>query len=342
MVHVLYIDDDDGLARLLKRVLAAERMTLEHAASGERGLAMLEAAKFDAIALDHHLLSETGLDVIPRIQALPDAPPIIYVTGSDDARIAVSALKAGAVDYVWKDVDGHYRELLVSAINSAIKQRRMQQERDEHQRTIEAAKERAELLLAEVNHRVANSLALVASLASVQASAVGDESAKIALQEMKARILAIAGIHRRLYTSMDVRFVELDAYLKNLGEELVTVLGSDDSRNSIKVFSDTDIRLPTDRAISLAVIVTELVTNAIKYAYPGDESGDIRIFLRRKNGTKLSLIVEDDGVGWNGQDKPKGTGLGTRIITAMARGLEGNFRYEAGVRGTRASLDFAS
>ncbi len=303
-------------------------MTVHHAENGRRGIEMLQSGSFDVVALDPNLISETGLDLIPEIRKIDDAPPIIYVTGSDDVRVAVSALKSGAMDYVWKDVDGHYRELLVEAIKAALLQRKHQREREESQRAIAAAKERAELLLAEVNHRVANSLALVASLATFQANAVADEAAKSALTEMKARILAIAGIHRRLYTSTDVRFVELDAYLRNLGEELVAVLGSDESRTAIKVISDPDIRLPTDRAISLAVIVTELVTNAFKYAYPKNETGDIRVFLRRKNGQKLSLVVEDDGIGWSGSGQPQGTGIGIRIVAAMARGLSGEFKYE--------------
>lgn len=341
MVKVLYIDDDEGLAHLIMRALAREGLHVHHAPTGREGLDIAAREKFDVVALDHDLITETGLDLIPDIQALDDAPPIIYVTGSDDVRVAVSALKAGAVDYVWKDVEGHYRELLIEAIKAALQKRKDQQEREEAQRAIEAARERAELLLSEVNHRVANSLALVASLASFQANAVTDEAAKTALMEMKARIIAIAGIHRRLYTSTDVRFVELDSYLKNLGEELVAVIGGEDTNARLKIMSDADIRLPTDRAISLAVIVTELVTNAFKYAYPQDQSGDIRVVLRKRGGNTVSVVVEDDGIGWTGAGEPKGSGLGTRIIAAMARGLDGTFTYESGGRGTRASLEFS-
>lgn len=340
MVNVLYIDDDEGLARLLRRALASEGMIVHHAATGRAGIEMLMSDRFDVVALDHNLISETGLDLIPEIQAIADAPPIIYVTGSDDVRVAVSALKTGAMDYVWKDVDGHYRELLIEAVKSALELRKHQREREEAQRAMEAAKERAELLLAEVNHRVANSLALVASLASFQANAVSDQAAKDALMEMKARIVAIAGIHRRLYTSTDVRFVDLDAYLNNLGEELIAVLAGDGKRASLKIISEPGIRLPTDRAISLAVIVTELVTNAFKYAYPDNSGGEIRVLLQRREGSKVSLVVEDDGIGWTGAGKPQGSGLGSRIIAAMTRSLEATFNYESGGRGTRASLEF--
>lgn len=341
MVKVLYIDDDEGLAHLIRRALAREGLHVHHAPTGRAGLELAKQESFDVIALDHDLITETGIELIPHLQLLEDAPPIIYVTGSDDARVAVSALKAGAIDYVWKDVQGHYRDLLVEAIKAALQKRRDQQEREEAQRATASARERAELLLAEVNHRVANSLALVASLASFQANAVKDEAAKTALMEMKARIIAIAGIHRRLYTSTDVRFVDLGSYLNNLGEELIAVIGGDYTNAELKIMSDADIRLPTDRAISLAVIVTELVTNAFKYAYPQDQAGEIRVILRKGEGDKVIIVVEDDGIGWTGAGERKGSGLGTRIITAMARGLDGTFKYESGQNGTRARLDFS-
>ncbi|WP_204280696.1 response regulator, partial [Serratia marcescens] len=77
---------------------------MELAEGGEAGLARLGQGGIDLVALDHHMPDRTGLDLLPEIRALPDAPPVVYVTGSEDSRVAVAALKAGAVDYVWKDV----------------------------------------------------------------------------------------------------------------------------------------------------------------------------------------------------------------------------------------------
>ena len=103
------------------------------------------------------------------------------------------------------------------------------------------------------------------------------------------------------------------------------------------------VRMATDRAVSLGVIVTELVTNACKYAYPKNEAGEIRVALRRSEDTMLSLTVEDDGVGMTpGGDKPKGTGLGTRIIRAMAASLQANQQSDPSFRGTRVVLSFPS
>ncbi len=340
MIRVLYIDDDEGLARLLKKALSRHGMDVDHASGGAESLALLQERSYDAIALDHHLGTETGLDLIDALTSTSGNTPIIYVTGSDDANIVMSALRSGASDYVWKDINGHYRELIVSAINDAVAKRRLVAEREEAQRLILQAKDRAEMLLAEVNHRVANSLAMISSLATLQSNCVSDPAAKVALAEMRARILAIAGIHRRLYTSSDVRSVDLDAYLKNLGTDLLAAIGEGRRSHDLTVTADSNVSISTDRAISLAMVVTELVTNAIKYAYPDGEVGPIRIALSNMEDGQATIRVEDDGVGWTGSGPAKGTGLGSRIVQAMTKSLHATLTYDAREKGTTARITF--
>src|SRR6185312_7543077 len=127
-VRVLYIDDDPGIGRLVERALASRGIAVQHVVDGDAGVALLAREPFDAIALDHNLASETGLEVIPRLRRVAADTPVIYVTGSEDARVAVAALKAGAADYVWKDVQGHFRELLGQATHSALTQQRLKHE----------------------------------------------------------------------------------------------------------------------------------------------------------------------------------------------------------------------
>ena len=336
--RLLYIDDDAGLRRLVQRTLTRQGYEVVLAESGAEGLAKLRTERFDAIALDHFMPGKEGLEVLDDIRAMIDHPPVIYASGSDEGRIAIAALKAGAADYVIKDVGGVFIELLQNAIDSAVKQDRMRRQRDEDEREIREARDRAETLLREVNHRVANSLALVGSFVFLQqrSLAADQTQARSALADVQVRISAIAQIHRRLYTSDDVSVIDMDTYLGGLVEELATAMTADGTERAIKLDAEP-ICMATDRAVSLGVIVTELVTNAYKYAYPPGAPGEIRVAFKRSDMT-LSLTVEDDGIGIPADAKPKGTGLGSRIIKAMATSLQANQRSDPTHRGTRVVL----
>ena len=338
-VRILYIDDDLGLGRLIEKSLGQTGVAVCHVETGDEAVALLSQEEFDIVALDHNLVSETGLEILPRIKALPSAPPVIYVTGSDDVRIAMAALQACAVDYVWKDVDGHYRELLGRAINSALAREREVRERMEALRLMEEARDRAQLLLSEVNHRVANSLSLAASMVQMQTRAVPDEAAQNALKETQARISAIASIHRHLYTSADVRIVDLDTYLASLTGDLALAMQADHVAHEISFRPNGKVQVPTNMAVSLGILVTELVTNAYKYAYAKDVRGQIRVLLDQRDGGKIALVVEDDGIGWNGSGTPKGSGLGTRILKATTSQVHATLSYDPAHKGTRAVLE---
>ena len=261
---------------------------------------------------------------------------MIYATGTDEGRVAVMALKSGAADYVIKAPGDAYFELLASSIRAAVAATQAERARAEAERQAHEARERAELLLREVNHRVANSLQLVSSFVSMQAMTVKDPAAKDALAETQGRIRAVAGVHRRLYASGDTRAVSLDDYLAGVIEELRLSLG-DDGRH-VLTLDAAPLKLAPDRAVSVGIIVTELVTNACKYAYP-DGIGEVRTRLARTN-SHARLTVEDDGIGWNRAAAARGTGLGGRILDAMARSLKSELVVDSGA-GTRVALEFA-
>jgi two-component sensor histidine kinase len=222
----------------------------------------------------------------------------------------------------------------VQALNATLEQRVKDRTVD-----LAQARDKAEVLLAEVNHRVANSLAMVSSLVSLQSRTMKDKVAQEALKETQARIDAIASVHKRLYSSGDARFVDFDEYLSSLLNNVETAMRDEGHGASLRYDLDA-LKLKPDISVNLGVIVTELVTNAFKYAYP-NSSGEVRVRLRRLSASQAELVVEDDGIGRGAGAPPKGTGLGTRIVNAMARTIGADVEYVVRHPGCGARLAFA-
>lgn len=200
------------------------------------------------------------------------------------------------------------------------------------------ARDRAEVLLAEVNHRVANSLSLVGSLVRLQSGTVTDAAAKSALAETQARIHAIAQMHKHLFTSGDVGRVSVDVYLRAVLSQLEAALTADGT--DVKLECEFEpVELATSESVNLGIVVTEWVTNAFKYAYT-DRKGDVRVRLRRSN-SQIEVSVEDDGVGRSERQPARGTGLGTRIVNTIAASMAAEVSYRERQPGTEAKLVFA-
>lgn len=338
-IRVLYIEDDPALAVLVAKALRRRGHETIHAADGVEGLRRLAEGGVDVIALDHSLPGETGLDVLDRMGPRGTRPPVVYATGSVDARLAVDALKRGADDYVVKDVSGDFFDLLIASLEQALERHRLKRQKAAADKAVREARDRAELLLREVNHRVANSLGLVAAMVRMQASVIVDPAARHALDETQARISAVAGVHRHLYTSEQIGSVEIDGYLTHLVDELKGSMAGAPTVSDVRLVAER-IAIPTDKAVSLGVIVGELVTNAFKYAYRDGTVGEVRISVARRGDDRCRVVVEDDGEGFEAAAPARGTGVGSRILGAMARNLEAEILHDDGHAGTRMVVDF--
>ncbi|MFZ0266359.1 histidine kinase dimerization/phosphoacceptor domain -containing protein [Caulobacter sp.] len=187
-----------------------------------------------------------------------------------------------------------------------------------------------DFLLREVNHRVQNSLALAASFLTIQMKTLEDPIARAPLEEASRRLTAVGLVHRRLYRGDQLETVALDRYLAELAEEMVGTLDEDWGR-CLRVDA-APVTVPTDKAVIIGLVVTELFINAVKYAYRG-KPGRLDIGLV-EDGDRILLIVADQGGGKQG---PR-VGFGSKMMDALVRQMGGVLTYHDNNPGVRAEL----
>jgi two-component sensor histidine kinase len=196
-----------------------------------------------------------------------------------------------------------------------------------------------ELLLKEIHHRVKNNLQTISSLLNIQSESIDDVAAFDAIQESKNRVTSMSLIHQKLYLGENLASVEMRNYFETMGSAILEGFGSKADHIDLEVDMN-EIELDVDAAIPVGLITNELITNSVKYAFPENKRGKIKISLEQLDNHEFKLVIADDGTPTQGQEKSKeGTGFGSLLIQLLTAQLGGKIDIST-KEGTAAIIQF--
>jgi len=352
--------DDSSADRTLCRILLEEeygdQLDFVEAPNARVGLQLCALCERppDCLLLDYKLPDLTGVEFLRRLDKrqggrharpltkdtaptdLPDFA-VVMLTGLGNEQVAAEAMRAGAQDYLVKDriTAESLRLAIEKATGKVGLLRTLQSERDRLTHMLaekQSLLDEKDALLQEVQHRVKNNLQVIASLLRMQADkfAEGENAPRVfaALRESQNRVESMALIHEQLYQAGNLREVDLAEHAALLAGHLVHAYAADPGRIQCLLHME---RLPVgvDRAIPAALILNELVSNALKHAFPNDRRGVIEIAGGRGPGD-IFLEVRDNGVGLAAStaDPASGESLGLDIVRILTGQLRGKFTIQ--------------
>jgi two-component sensor histidine kinase/GAF domain-containing protein len=200
-------------------------------------------------------------------------------------------------------------------------------ERQQAEERLRRSLDEKEVLLKEIHHRVKNNLQIVSSLIDLQARLAPDPPIQQMFRDSRDRIRSMALLHERLYQSNDLTHIDLPDYIKILSGELFHSYGAMPDQVSLEVAVD-EISLGINEAIACGLIINELVSNALKHAFPEDRSGKVCISLHASKTDKLCLSVSDDGVGLPADlDLSRLQSLGLKLVASLTNQLKGELEF---------------
>jgi two-component sensor histidine kinase len=371
-LRVLFVEDSSADA---ERVILALQGTgrpveLERVQTAEAMRAALLGGRWDIVLSDGFMPGFSAAAALEVLKELRRDEPLIIVSATVGEEAAVDAMRAGARDYVSMDrlarlapaVDREVREArertarrhadeaareadaeLRRVAESEALLARLKAELEDRvaQRTSELTerlKER-EVLLQEIHHRVKNNLQVVSSLISMQMRRLPDAAGRRALGECRNRVHAMALIHDKLYQAENHASVPFAEYAQRLAMDVLGASEASPARVTLELAFE-DVPMTVDRAIPCGLILNELITNALKHAFPEGRRGTIGIAFERVEGSRLRLAVWDDGAGLPpGTDLRRSPSLGMHLVFMLAQQLDG--AVEVGSEGgTRFELTF--
>ncbi|HYL92705.1 MAG TPA: histidine kinase dimerization/phosphoacceptor domain -containing protein, partial [Alphaproteobacteria bacterium] len=210
-------------------------------------------------------------------------------------------------------------------------------ERKLAERQIAASLREKDTLLREIHHRVKNNLQIISSLLHFQAKKLADAGPREVFQEGRDRLQSMILVHDKLYRSQDLSAIDFGDYVRSLTQELARSNQSRSRNIDLKVEGE-NLALPIEAALPCGMILSELLTNVFKYAYPDGRPGDARVQFETVNG-QVIVSVKDHGVGMSQYGAALVQGFGMQLVHNLAEQLGGSIRVESGC-GTTVTLQF--
>ncbi|MCP5054071.1 MAG: response regulator [bacterium] len=310
-IRLLLVDDDEDyfiLTREMLKEIETTRLQLEWAETFEDAIEKIKEKQFDVYLFDYDLGKRNGIDLLKELAVIDNKTPVIMLTGKGDHEIDTAAMKAGASDYINKR---HLKpELLERSVRYVIEHKRLLNERV--------------LLLKEINHRVKNNFQLISSILQLESESMSDSGALKILDDCRYRINTISILHEKLYMSDNLVEVSAAGYIRSILEDLFQsfVLQSHDINYQLEA---EDVAIGIKQMIHCGIIVNELVSNALKYAFPTGWKGEPVVSIKLAlTGKTVNLTVSDNGAGMPVDfNVHQSDSMGLRLVYILSEGQLG-------------------
>ena len=328
---VLLIEDNLGdivSIRTMIAELSDGLFELKFAESLGEALKILENENFDVVLMDLGLPDSQGFRTFTQVHNRMPELPIIIITGLEDEDLGVSAVKEGAQDYLVKgQVD---KKLLARSLKFAIERKQTEEE-------LKTSIYERDVLLKETHHRVKNNMQVIHSLLNLQTHYAENMEAVNVLKESQNRVKSMGMIHEKLYNSTDLSKINFSDYVHSLTSDLLTSYKL--SEKILPVIEVADLELNLETAILCGLIINELVSNSLKYAFPNTEIGEVHISLNLVDNI-YELVVSDNGIGFPEDLDFKSAGsLGLQLVNNITNQLDGKIELDRSI-GTKFTIKF--